>query len=158
MRSRAPKLPGRGRGHRRHSAGTPPGSGAAPRPAAPQSRYEHGPASGLGAPQPHPHPRPPGTAEGNGPGGVLASYPVVRPQPTAMFHRSPGRPSPAHTKISREQEQLSRLITSEGSASGNLAILFALMVCDLIKRRGQPEKGVATWKRNRTALGATDRK
>lgn len=35
---------------------------------------------------------------------------------------------------------------SEGSANGELAILSALTVCDLIKRRGQPERGVATWK------------
>lgn len=142
--------PAPGHGRRRHSAGTPPGSGAAPRPAAPQSHGEHRPAPGLGTPQPCPRPRPPGTAEGNGPGGVLASYPVVRSQPTAMFHRSPGRPSRANTKISREQGQFSPLTVSEGTASGELAIFPVLMVGDVIKRRGQPERGVATWKRSET--------
>lgn len=140
--------PDPGRGRRWHSAGTPPGSGAAPRPAAPQSQGEHRPALGLGAPQPRPRHCPPGTAEGNGPDGIFGSYPVVRSQPTAMFHRSPGRPSPAHTKISREQERPSPLTMSEGTASGDLAIFPVLTVCDVIKRRGQPERGVASWKRN----------
>lgn len=49
------------------------------------------------------------------PAGFLPSYPVVRSQPTAMFHRSPGRPSPVHMKISREQERLSPLTMSEGN-------------------------------------------
>ena len=34
----------------------------------------------------------PGASEGTAPGGVSVSYLVLRSQPTAMFHRSPGRP------------------------------------------------------------------
>lgn len=42
---------------------------------------------------------------------------------------------------------------SKGSASGDIAISLAWMGCDVIKRRGEPERGVATWNWSETTRG-----